>query len=324
MQHVSRIRRRLLTRAVFDAASHPQGREGGTAGEDQGVPPPDAGGPDLRIGMEGRFEGGGQAGRRRIREGAAPWDQWRRHSYGQEDPPVALRLLPSPPVAAVLVVVLTILAGWGILRMVLAGGTAPQDLAHAQSDTPARESDQADGDLGLMREDAGPVSAQSAAGPGQALRDEGAPAGTTTQVTVYVSGQVARPGVVVLPQGARVHQAVAAVGGLGPQADPSSVNMARILLDGEHVLVAALGQASPPADGGPGAGGGADAAACVDLRTADATTLETLDGVGPALAGRIIAHRKRGAPLDSLADLDAVPGIGPALLARIGAGTCQK
>jgi competence protein ComEA len=61
---------------------------------------------------------------------------------------------------------------------------------------------------------------------------------------------------------------------------------------------------------------------CVDLNTADQTALETLDGVGPALAGRILSYRDQVGSIASADQLDEVPGIGPTLVQRIAAGAC--
>ena len=85
--------------------------------------------------------------------------------------------------------------------------------------------------------------------------------------------------------------------------------------------MAGAAQAQPtPTTGGAGAGGepgGAESGDTVDLNTADATELQTLPGVGPATAEKIIAHRETVGPFTGLPDLDAVPGIGPATLDRL-------
>jgi competence protein ComEA len=144
---------------------------------------------------------------------------------------------------------------------------------------------------------------------------------------VYVTGQVGSPGVVSLPTGSRVVDAVTAAGGPLSDADLAAVNMARLLVDGEHIQVTRPGEtpqepvpggrAATGADGDPGM-----AAVCVDLNTADQTALETLDGVGPALAGRILSYRNQVGSIASADQLDEVPGIGPALVQRIAAGAC--
>lgn len=141
-------------------------------------------------------------------------------------------------------------------------------------------------------------------------------------VVVHVSGQVARPGVVELAAGSRVDDALAAAGGPTDQADLAAVNLARPLVDGEQIHVPAPGEAAPapapPAAGPPGTAGTAGTAGeLIDLNTADATRLQELPGVGPALAQRIIDHREANGPFEDVADLEEVPGIGPATLEKI-------
>lgn len=122
---------------------------------------------------------------------------------------------------------------------------------------------------------------------------------------VHVLGQVARPGVYELRAGARVIDAVAAAGGLTAEADPGGVNLARLLADGEQLLVPAVGEAAALA-----ASPGLAPDGRVDLNTADAATLETLPRIGPAMAQRIIDHRTAHGPFAAADDLLAVSGIG--------------
>jgi competence protein ComEA len=161
--------------------------------------------------------------------------------------------------------------------------------------------------------------------------DEGAPDGGTVatdgtggEVVVHVVGEVAEPGLVTLPAGSRVADAVEAAGGPTDDADLSAVNLARDVVDGEQVLVPAPGQAVPaPADattgasGGPGAGGAGGTGGQVPLNTADATALMELPGVGPVLAERIIAWRDENGPFTSVEELTEVSGIGPAVLEKL-------
>lgn len=141
-------------------------------------------------------------------------------------------------------------------------------------------------------------------------------------VTVHVSGAVAWPGLVTVPAGGRVGDAVAAAGGLLAAADVAAVNLARPLVDGEQVHVPAQGEHPPtgpeggPATQGPDAGdgaagsGGVDADGRVDLNRATEQELQTLPGVGPARATAIVEHRETHGPFASPGDLRAVPGIG--------------
>jgi competence protein ComEA len=139
-------------------------------------------------------------------------------------------------------------------------------------------------------------------------------------VWVHVVGQVATPGVVALPAGARVGEAVAAAGGALPDADLAGLNLAAVVQDGAQVRVPAPGEAPDPvADGdtGAGTGGGGAGGGAVDVNTAGAGELQTLPGIGPVLADRIVAWRTENG---GFADVDAlrdVPGIGPAVLSQI-------
>lgn len=101
--------------------------------------------------------------------------------------------------------------------------------------------------------------------------------------------------------------------------------MARILVDGEHIVLHRPGEGPAPSAGPAGSGGPAPAAGstCVDLNTADEQALQALDGIGPALAARIVAHREQVGSFTSVEELDDVSGIGPTLVQRISQGTCQ-
>ena len=131
-----------------------------------------------------------------------------------------------------------------------------------------------------------------------------------------VVGSVARPGLVTLPSGARVADAVEAAGGLVPPADPSSVNLAAVVTDGQQIVVGAPGGAATGADGGTSAPGAAAPGGKLNLNTATAAELDALPGVGPVLAQRIVDHRDQG-PFTSVDQLDDVPGIGPARAAEL-------
>lgn len=148
-----------------------------------------------------------------------------------------------------------------------------------------------------------------------------APAATATTaevLVVHVAGAVQAPGLHELPIGSRVADAIAAAGGLTTDADPTRINLAAPLVDGERVYVLALGEAEPPVaagatpDGGPGAAVGP-----IDLNTADAEALDSLPGIGPATAAAIIQHRTEVGLFTSVDQLLDVPGIGDAKLEAI-------
>jgi competence protein ComEA len=133
---------------------------------------------------------------------------------------------------------------------------------------------------------------------------------------VQVVGQVQKPGLYELRAGDRIVDAVAAAGGFTPKADQASLNLAQVIADGQQIVVAVKGAAPAAAGAAQGAGGSA-ATSTVDINTADATGLETLDGIGPALAQRILAYRTAHGGFRSVNDLQNVTGIGPKKFAAI-------
>ena len=144
---------------------------------------------------------------------------------------------------------------------------------------------------------------------------------------VHVVGQVGRPGVVRLPPGARVLDAVQAAGGATSAADLSHINLARPVADGEQIVVPKPGESIPvgvaPAGAGAGSAGQGSsgigpAGSLIDLNTADLSALDSLPGVGAVLAQRILDWRTQHGRFSSVDELGEVTGIGDKLLAQIG------
>jgi competence protein ComEA len=147
----------------------------------------------------------------------------------------------------------------------------------------------------------------------------GAPGGTAAsmpQIVVDVVGAIRRPGLYHLPRGARVADLVERAGGLTRRAERAAVNLAAPLADGQQVVVAVRGAGAPAgaSAAGAGASGASVPTAPVSLSTATAEQLDTLPGVGPVTAQKIVAYREQHGPFTSVAQLDAIPGIGPARL----------
>lgn len=129
---------------------------------------------------------------------------------------------------------------------------------------------------------------------------------------VHVAGAVRRPGVYRLAPGGRVRDAVRRAGGASQAADLNMINLAARLTDGQQVVVPAR-QAAASSPGAVGASGQ------VSLGSATAEQLDGLDGVGPAIARKIVDWRTQHGGFGSVDDLDQVPGIGPKKLEALRA-----
>ncbi|HYN72728.1 MAG TPA: ComEA family DNA-binding protein [Nakamurella sp.] len=152
-----------------------------------------------------------------------------------------------------------------------------------------------------------------------------------TEIVVSVTGLVAHPGVVTLPVGARVTDAIAASGGSTAEADLTGLNLAAKLADGDSVVIAAAaaggansgvssaGSTNSASPGKPGSQGQRTSSQLIDLNTADEAALDSLPGVGPVMAQNILAWRQQNGRFSSVEQLQEISGIGPARYAQISA-----
>jgi competence protein ComEA len=187
-------------------------------------------------------------------------------------------------------------------------GVSPETTAGAAEDSASGEDDG-----GGSR--AGPPSGKPSGTP-SGTAEGPAPAGA---VVVHVAGAVLRPGVVELPVGSRVHDAIAAAGGGSPGADPDRLNLAAVVEDGQKIFVPRQGEPVPddavvPEAGAPADGSVGSPASKVNLNTAGVEELDGLPKVGPVLAQRIVDWRKEHGPFKAVEELDAIDGVGPKML----------
>lgn len=138
-------------------------------------------------------------------------------------------------------------------------------------------------------------------------------AGGGGDVVIDVSGAVRKPGVYRMPGGARVVDAMRRAGGPAAGADLEAINRAARLTDGQQVVVPSRGSAAAAASG-PESGGGP-----IGLGSATVEQLETIDGIGPVTAQKIVEYRDQHGGLASVEQLDDVSGIGPATMESLRA-----
>ncbi|MFJ8624126.1 helix-hairpin-helix domain-containing protein [Kitasatospora sp. NPDC093550] len=163
---------------------------------------------------------------------------------------------------------------------------------------------------------AGP-GAGSGAGPGSGVGTMSG-AGVGAAVVIDVGGRVHSPGLHTLPGGSRVADALRAAGGVLPETDTRNLNLARVLTDGEQLLVGEQAPVPAPAVGsGSGPPGPAASRPPVSLNRATLEQLDTLPGVGPTLAQRILAYRASHGSFRSLDQLRQVSGIGARTYAEL-------
>jgi competence protein ComEA len=144
-------------------------------------------------------------------------------------------------------------------------------------------------------------------------------------IMVHVLGAVNTPGVVSLPEGARVADAIAAAGGLTDQADPGELNLAAVVSDGAQIIIGT--HDDPAGDVRIGTGGQSESSAgsasgLININTASQTELEELPGVGPVTASAIISWRETNDGFSSVAELQNVDGIGPKTFSKLEPLVC--
>lgn len=161
--------------------------------------------------------------------------------------------------------------------------------------------------------------------------DSGATVVEPALICVHVSGCVISPGVCYVEEGSRVADAVAAAGGLAEGAASDAVNLARVLNDGEQVVIPSLEEISAAQEtnaSGASVVSGADAYSAsgagglVNINTADAAQLQTLNGIGEATAAKIIKDREANGPYQTIEDIKRVSGIGDKKFENIKDSIC--
>lgn len=206
----------------------------------------------------------------------------------------------------------------GVRLPVLVGVTALAAIVLIAAGTALVKAGTADG-FSLSR-DEGVLAADGDAGAGEGASE---PAPT---IVVHVGGAVAEPGVRELEEGARVQDAVDAAGGFAEGAARDELNLARVLVDGEQIVVPSLEEADAAAgaesDGGGGATGASSAGGKVNLNRATAAELDALPGVGPSTAEKIVADREANGPFRTVEDLKRVSGIGDKKFADLADLVC--
>src|SRR5512138_3889958 len=141
------------------------------------------------------------------------------------------------------------------------------------------------------------------------------PAPTDKPVIVYITGAVPRPGVYALPRGARVQDAISAAGGFLAEAEKSQINLAALVDDGEKLDIPYL-EGSIPVIGTPVPEVVTSTTELININTASLAELDTLPGVGPTTAQKIIDYREQNGPFVNAEDIINVSGIGPGTYER--------
>ncbi|HEY0217212.1 MAG TPA: ComEA family DNA-binding protein [Cellulomonas sp.] len=255
---------------------------------------------------------------------AAPTDEPERRTTRTRARTVPrLRWRVAPRAAAGAVLALALVGGAVALRSAAAAPSGMAvDLPEPLSSASVPSTADTGSGSGATAPDAG--SSVGASGTGAATGEASSDTAAVPEVVVHVVGQVAAPGVVVLPAGSRVADALTAAGGALPDADLSALNLAAVLSDGVQVRVPLPGEVveasgAGAADAGAVLSGGTSATGggLVDLNTAGATELDALPGIGPVLADRIVQWRTEHGRFAAVDDLQQVSGIGPSVMDKL-------
>lgn len=197
--------------------------------------------------------------------------------------------------------------GAGQVTEIQGRGTNPEDSERAEGIPKAGEARGKAGHPAGTDQAVATAAVSETAGGGS-----GAEPGGEAWIFVHVAGAVQRPGVYRLPAGTRAVAALEAAGGAREDAVPESVNLAAPLMDGQQILIPTKAQAE--GEPFPGVAGHKGSSVLVDVNRAGAAALQTLPGIGPVLASRIIQEREKRGPFKTVDDLTRVSGIGPASL----------
>jgi competence protein ComEA len=173
---------------------------------------------------------------------------------------------------------------------------------------------QAEGSGGPSSYSAGPAGSSSSGGSSEEGGFSLSSSGQGSDVVVDVTGAVNRPGVYRLPAGARVNDAVQRAGGATAKAQVEAVNLAARLADGQQVVVPERGPG-----GAPLGAAGVSEEGPISLGAATVEELDTIDGIGPVTAQKIVEYRDQHGGLSSIEELDQVSGIGPATMESLRA-----
>jgi competence protein ComEA len=231
---------------------------------------------------------GSEGGRHRAGTGTRPWGRWR-------------LTVQHVAILALAAVALVALAAWWALRAV--PHPEPVPLATSRSGTAAAMPPPTSPGTPSASTPTGGVPASNAATP--------------SGIVIDVTGKVRRPGIVELPSGSRVVDALKAAGGARPGVDTAGLNLARPLVDGEQIVVGLAVPAVAPPASSAGTSTAGPAPASVDLNTASEAELDTLPGIGPVTAQAILDWRSENGAFTSVDELLDVSGIGDATLADI-------